>query len=171
MGEAPQPHNPPGKTPGFPSKFSFRLLAQTMSISSLQVATLDPSIEEAAKKIRFNKDKRSHAVIIKIKSKDRAVIIDQELEDVTMEDIVEELPEHQPRFIMFTFPFAHGDDRVSYPLAFIYVAPENAKLDLQMMYSGSLNEVAALLHTGKQYQVRHVDELSTPWLIKEMGLK
>ena len=51
-----------------------------------------------------------------------------------LRQIVEELPEHQPRFIMYTFPFEHRDERKSYPLAFIYHAPDNAKLDLQMMY-------------------------------------
>lgn len=62
---------------------------------------------------------------------------DDRLDDCTTESLVEELPTHQPRFVVYSFPFTHRDGRVSYPMVFIFSSPPGGNVELNMMYAGS----------------------------------
>ena len=42
-----------------------------------------------------------------------------------------------PRYIVLSFEMKHKDDRISYPLVFLYYVPESAKIDLKMIYSSA----------------------------------
>jgi len=41
-----------------------------------------------------------------------------------MEDIRDELPDSQPRYIVYNYCYQHDDGRKSYPLCFIFVSPQ-----------------------------------------------
>ena len=46
------------------------------------------------------------------------------MEDIEgVEELKESLPDHQPRFIVYTFKLSHSDGRSSYPLCFIFYSP------------------------------------------------
>jgi len=44
--------------------------------------------------------------------------------DCSVEEIRDELPECQPRFIVYSYCYEHDDGRKSYPLCFIFVSPQ-----------------------------------------------
>jgi len=44
--------------------------------------------------------------------------------DCSVEDIRDELPDSQPRFIVYSYCYRHDDGRTSYPLCFIFVSPQ-----------------------------------------------
>jgi len=48
-------------------------------------------------------------------------VLDQ---DCSVEDIRDELPECQPRYIVYSYCHQHDDGRKSYPLCFIFVSPQ-----------------------------------------------
>lgn len=54
-----------------------------------------------------------------------------------MDDLREELPAHQPRFVAYSYCLKHDDGRISYPLCFIFISPSGCKPEMQMMYAGS----------------------------------
>ncbi len=56
------------------------------------------------------------------------VQIETSLDDTTVEEIVEELPETQPRYIVLSYAHTHADGRVSYPLIFIYWIPTSKSI-------------------------------------------
>lgn len=45
-------------------------------------------------------------------------------QDISLEDLAQQLPEHQPRYIAYSYCYKHDDGRKSYPLCFIFVSPE-----------------------------------------------
>lgn len=46
-----------------------------------------------------------------------------------MEDLQEELPTSQPRFVVYSYCYNHEDGRQSYPLCFIFVTPQGKWTD------------------------------------------
>ena len=50
-----------------------------------------------------------------------------------MDDLRESLPEHQPRFVVYSYRMEHADGRVSYPMCFIYFTPRGRKLLFQAL--------------------------------------
>jgi len=48
--------------------------------------------------------------------------------DCSVEDLRDELPDCQPRFIVYSYCYQHDDGRKSYPLCFIFVSPQGLPL-------------------------------------------
>ncbi|KAL7825382.1 hypothetical protein AOLI_G00325890 [Acnodon oligacanthus] len=71
--------------------------ACTMS-SSLVVCEVDPSLKEKLKKFRFRKETTNAAILMKIDMEKQLVILEEEYEDISLDDLREELPERQPRY-------------------------------------------------------------------------
>lgn len=63
-----------------------------------------------------------------------------------MEDLQEELPSSQPRYVVYSYCLSHDDGRKSYPLCFIFVSPQGCKTEQQMMYAGS--KLSVVQETG-----------------------
>ena len=66
--------------------------------------------------------------VVKIDAEAMKVVLDEEFEDITFEDLVAELPDSFPRYVLLTTPHDHGDGRVSYPMLFIYLSPAGCKV-------------------------------------------
>lgn len=48
------------------------------------------------------------------------------LQNTTMPDLLELLPDHQPRFLLLTYELRNKEEsRVSYPLVFIFISPRS----------------------------------------------
>jgi hypothetical protein len=50
-----------------------------------------------------------------------------------VDDLRESLPEHQPRYVVYSYRMEHADGRVSYPMCFIYITPRGRKLLFQTL--------------------------------------
>ncbi len=46
------------------------------------------------------------------------------VQDCSVDDLVQELPTHLPRYVAYSYCYKHDDGRVSYPLCFFFVSPE-----------------------------------------------
>jgi hypothetical protein len=49
--------------------------------------------------------------------------VDELLEDISVDDLRESLPSHQPRYVIYSYKMEHNDGRISYPMCFIYITP------------------------------------------------
>ena len=66
---------------------------------------------------------------VKVDSESHTVYVDEELEDVEgVDELRAELPEHQPRFVIYSCRMEHSDGRVSYPMVFIFSTPKGESL-------------------------------------------
>ena len=54
----------------------------------------------------------------------QTIVCDEILEDIEgVEELKESLPDHQPRFVVYTCKLSHNDGRSSYPMCFIFYSP------------------------------------------------
>ncbi|XP_053701956.1 glia maturation factor beta isoform X2 [Synchiropus splendidus] len=90
---------------------------------SLVVCEVDADLVEKLKKFRFRKENNNAAIVMKIDKKRQLVILEEEYEDLSPDELKDELPERQPRFVVYSYKYEHSDGRISYPLCFIFSSP------------------------------------------------
>lgn len=106
---------------------------------------------------------------VKVDTKSLQIVVDQVLENVKIEDLEEEMPSAVPRYIVYAYKQVHKDERVSYPLVFIYYGPPQIKPQLAMMYSSSLPTLQAALDVPKFFEIRKASDLNEEWLVDKLG--
>lgn len=136
---------------------------------NVSICEIPAEIKEKLAKFRMRKDNNIAAIVLKIDADNLKVIEDEEYEDVTIEEIVNDLPEHLPRYVVLSYVYNHGDGRVSYPLIFVYVNPAGTKPELHMMYAGTKLEVQNSLQLTKTFEVRELEEFTDEWLQSKMA--
>ncbi|KAH3853175.1 glia maturation factor beta-like [Dreissena polymorpha] len=131
---------------------------------NVQICEISSDVKDRLKKMRFRKEKNVAALLLKVDIASMTVVLDEEYEDTNIEDVQSELPEHQPRFLVISYVYNHGDGRISYPLCFIYISPSGCKPELCMMYAGTRNVLQKELGITKDFEIRSTDELTVEWL-------
>nr|XP_048708157.1 glia maturation factor beta isoform X3 [Caretta caretta] len=97
---------------------------------SLVVCDVAEDLVEKLRKFRFRKETNNAAIIMKIDKDKQLVVLDEEHEGISPDELKDELPERQPRFIVYSYKYQHDDGRVSYPLCFIFSSPVDIVQDL-----------------------------------------
>ncbi|XP_025103386.1 glia maturation factor gamma-like [Pomacea canaliculata] len=137
--------------------------------TKIQVCDIDPSLEEVMKKFKFRKEKNVAALVLKINKDKQTVVLDEEYEDVSIDDLQNELPASQPRYILLSYVFKRDDGRESYPLCFIFVSPQGCQPDLTMMYAGTMKAVVDKAQVTKVFEVRSVEELTEDFIKEQLS--
>ena len=96
------------------------------------------------------------ALIMKVDRESQTIVMDELLEDLeNLEELRDNLPDHQPRYIIYTCCLSHDDGRASYPMCFIFFSPRDCKPEMQMMYAGSRNH---LVNKVCEFQRNYFDD-------------
>ncbi|XP_015676168.1 glia maturation factor gamma [Protobothrops mucrosquamatus] len=136
---------------------------------SLVVCDVDPELIEKLKKFRFQKETNNTALIMKVDKNRQLVVLEEEFQDISPEQLSNELPERQPRFVVYSYRYTHDDGRVSYPLCFIFSSPAGCKPEQQMMYAGSKNRLVQIAELTKVFEIRSTEELTEQWLKERLA--
>jgi len=137
---------------------------------AVSVCSIDEDMNKELRSFRFSRSTKPRAIILKIDQNTKELKMDGELmEDVTLDDLRDELPEHQPRFVLYTFPYTHGDSRISYPLCLIFSSPRESKTELMVMYAGSKLELEKRAEVHKVYELCDLDDLCLDWLKEKLA--
>ncbi|XP_069391571.1 glia maturation factor beta [Paralichthys olivaceus] len=136
---------------------------------TLVVCDVDKDLVRKLKAFRFRKETTNAAIIMKIDKEKQLVIVDEEYEDISPDDLKDELPERQPRFIVYSYKYQHNDGRVSYPLCFIFSSPVGCKPEQQMMYAGSKIRLVHTVELTKVFEIRSTEDLTEEWLREKLG--
>ncbi|KAK5917273.1 hypothetical protein CgunFtcFv8_012178 [Champsocephalus gunnari] len=136
---------------------------------SLAVCDVDEDLVKKLKKFRFRKETNNAAIVMKIDKDKQLVILEEEHEDISPDDLREEVPERQPRYPFNIYKYVHDDGRVSYPLCFIFSSPAGCKPEQQMMYAGSLNKLVQTVELTKVFEIRNTEDLTEEWLREKLG--
>lgn len=131
---------------------------------NVSVCEIDPSLKEELRKFRFRKATNNAAIIMKVDREKQIIFLEEELEDIDTDELREALPEHQPRFLVYSFKLEHGDGRISYPMCFIFSSPRDCKPEMMMMYAGSKLELVKEAEMTKVFEIRDLDELTDEFL-------
>ncbi|EDQ88658.1 uncharacterized protein MONBRDRAFT_9075 [Monosiga brevicollis MX1] len=138
-------------------------------MTDIHVCTIPDEVKAALRKFRFRKAKNCAAIIMKIDVKSMEVEIEDEMEDCTIAEVAEELPEFNPRFVAYSYCHDHGDGRISYPLCFIYYCPSGVKPETNMIYAGSKPSVLAATDITKVFEMRDAEDMTEEWLKTKLG--
>ncbi|KII71485.1 Glia maturation factor gamma [Thelohanellus kitauei] len=124
---------------------------------------------EKLKSFRSKKFDQSAAIIVKIDIDQQTIDIEDEFTDISIEELADQIPEQQPRYIGYTVKRQTNDGRTTYPLMLIYHTPNGAKHDQQMMYSTSIGQIYSAGGFTKSFEIRDVDELNDEWLEEKLS--
>ncbi|XP_070403144.1 glia maturation factor beta isoform X1 [Nothobranchius furzeri] len=163
---------------------------------SLVVCDVDEDLVKKLKQFRFRKETNNAAIIMKIDKDKQLVVLEEEHEDISPDDLKDELPERQPRFVVYSYKYQHDDGRVSYPLCFIFSSPVGKAIppvsshnesqkhsstrrcvwcfpgcrpEQQMMYAGSKNKLVQTVELTKVFEIRNTEDLTEEWLREKLG--
>uniref|UniRef100_T1IWW3 ADF-H domain-containing protein n=1 Tax=Strigamia maritima TaxID=126957 RepID=T1IWW3_STRMM len=136
---------------------------------NVKVCEIDPDLKKKLKEFRFRKSHNNAAVIMKIDRAKQLVHLDEILEDINVDQLRESLPDHQPRFVVYSYKLDHDDGRISYPLCFIFITPPDCKPELQMMYAGTKLSLVKEADLTKVFEIRLLEELTEEWLHEKLG--
>ncbi|XP_060114212.1 glia maturation factor gamma [Heteronotia binoei] len=136
---------------------------------SLVVCDVDPELKEKLKKFRFRKETNNAAIIMKVDKDKQLVVLEEEFQDISPEELRNELPERQPRYPFYSYKYLHDDGRISYPLCFIFSSPVGCKPEQQMMYAGSKNRLVQVAELTKVFEIRTTEDLTEQWLKEHLA--
>ncbi|CAG0912868.1 unnamed protein product [Notodromas monacha] len=136
---------------------------------NVKVCEIDAGLKEKLRKFRFRKDESNAAIIMKVDREKQMICLDEVLEDCSVDELRESIPDHQPRFIVMSYKMEHDDGRVSFPLCFIFSTPRDCKPELQMMYAGSKLSLETEVELTKTFEVRELEELTEDWLKSKLS--
>lgn len=106
---------------------------------------------------------------VKVDREKQQIIIDEKLEDITIDELQEGLQSHQPRYIVLSYRQEHKDGRISFPLCFIFFTPRDSHAELQMMYAGTKIALQRAADLSRAYEIRELEDLTEEWLLEKLG--
>nr|XP_044989938.1 glia maturation factor gamma isoform X1 [Jaculus jaculus] len=106
---------------------------------------------------------------VKVDKDRQMVVLEEEFQNISPEELKSELPERQPRFVVYSYKYVHADGRVSYPLCFIFSSPVGCKPEQQMMYAGSKNRLVQTAELTKVFEIRTTEDLTEAWLQEKLS--
>ncbi|XP_059840977.1 glia maturation factor gamma-like [Hypanus sabinus] len=136
---------------------------------TLVVCDVDSELLARLKKFRFRKETSNAAIIIKVDKESQKMVLEEEHEDISPDSLRVELPERQPRFVVYSYKYVHHDKRVSYPMCLIFSSPQGCNPQQQVMYAGSKNRLVQASEISKVFEIRSTEELTESWLCEKLA--
>ncbi|KAF8136750.1 maturation factor [Boletus edulis] len=90
------------------------------------------ALKDSLRKFRFaRRSQGSAALIVKINKKDLVMEEEDQFDNVSIEELAQELPESSPRYVVLSYELKHKDGRASFPLTKLMTLYASAFLDFQ----------------------------------------
>ncbi|KAG2221137.1 hypothetical protein INT45_004446, partial [Circinella minor] len=136
---------------------------------SASTCEIDADLEQKLKEFRFAKYSSGNAAfVLQIDRKQLKIVEDEVYDDISIEDLVEELPENSPRYIILSYELTHSDGRKNFPLIFIYWSPSSAKAEINMLYASAKTYLQEKIGVNRGFDVREADTLTDEFLEKNL---
>ncbi|SPO35496.1 related to Glia maturation factor, beta [Pseudozyma flocculosa] len=149
-------------------------------MSTTTTVDIPASVLEETKRFRLSKSSSAGlaALVYKIEKKSLCLVVEDRIEGA-LEDVLEELPENSPRFLVVSYQLQHRDGRVSYvghtlipsstlPRHPASWAPTTSSNDQSMLYASALSNFSVQVDIAKVIDVRD-GELSKQALEERLG--
>merc|ERR1712126_66065 len=123
------------------------------------ICEIDPGLPKEIRKFRFSREVKNRALVMKVDKGSQTVVMGGDiLEDLTVDELREALPESQPRFLIYSYKMEHSDGRVSCPLCFLFSTPSGCKMEVRMMYAGSKLHLVNVAELQRVYEIRDLED-------------
>ncbi|KAA1471208.1 glia maturation factor beta [Dentipellis sp. KUC8613] len=112
-------------------------------------------IKDSLRKFRFARRSAGHAaLVVKINKKLLIMEEDEQYDNISPEDLAEELPENSPRYIVLSYELKHPDGRKSFPLVLINWAPTSCEIGMLTLHASAFLDFQTTADVGKVIEVR-----------------
>lgn len=136
-------------------------------MSATSTCEISPELVQKIKDFRFAKYESGNAAfVLSIDRKTLEIVEDEVHDNISLEDLVEELPENTPRFVILSYELKHDDGRVNFPLLFIYWSPSTAKAEVNMLYASAKTYLQDKISVNRGFDIREADTLTDEYLRK-----
>eukprot|EP00700_Malawimonas_jakobiformis_P001616 EC721923.1.p1 GENE.EC721923.1~~EC721923.1.p1 ORF type:complete len:143 (+),score=25.87 EC721923.1:39-467(+) len=125
--------------------------------------TIGSAVVEEIDKLRLSRA-ANRALLLKIDKPKLELVVDSVKDNVTLEDIADELSESQPCYIVYSYKFDRDDGRVQYPLLLIFYMPQACPIDLNMLSTNTKRHVMDKFQLSRSFDVQNLDTLTNDWL-------
>ncbi|KAE9551339.1 hypothetical protein FO519_005454 [Halicephalobus sp. NKZ332] len=135
-----------------------------LNSGSLTICHIPDDVKKQLRDFRFKKSSTTNAIILKIDREDQMIKIEEVLEDCNIEEIQDQLPGQQPRFVVLSYELKHADGRVSFPMCLLFYSPSGCSTELQILYAGSRNHLVNECELTKSAEVRDLEDITKEFL-------
>jgi len=78
----------------------------------------------------------------------------EQFDDISIEELAEELPENSPRYVVLSYELNHNDGRKSFPLVLINWAPITSETGLLTLHASALLNFQNTADVSKVIEIR-----------------
>ncbi|XGW13677.1 hypothetical protein V3C99_000192 [Haemonchus contortus] len=136
---------------------------------NLVICEIPEDLKKELRSFRFSKSTALNVLILKVNRESQQMILEETMEDCSIDDVREELPQQQPRFLLISYTLHHSDGRTSYPMCLVFYSPDGCSPELQMMYAGSRNNLVKECELTKNFEIRDAEELTKEYLDSKLS--
>ncbi|KAI0072771.1 maturation factor [Panus rudis PR-1116 ss-1] len=112
-------------------------------------------LKQSLRKFRFaRRNAGSAAMIVKINKQKLTMEEVEQFDDISIEDLAEELPENSPRYVVLSYELKHTDGRKSFPLVLINWAPRSGETGLLTLHASAFLDFQSTADVSKVIEVR-----------------
>ncbi|KAJ3543909.1 hypothetical protein NM688_g5805 [Phlebia brevispora] len=128
-------------------------------------------LKASLRKFRFARRNAGHAAIVVKINKQKLIMEEvEQFDNISIEDLAEELPENAPRYVVLSYELNHDDGRKSFPLVLVNWAPTSSEIGILTLHASALLDFQAMADVGKAIEVRDGAETFTTEVV-ETSLK
>ncbi|TDL24843.1 glia maturation factor beta [Rickenella mellea] len=112
-------------------------------------------VKDALRKFRFKRrDAGSAAIVVKINKQELVMEEVEQFDNISIEDLAEELPENAPRYVVLSYALSHSDGRTSFPLVLINWAPSSSDTGMLTLHASALIDFQNTADVSKVIEIR-----------------
>ncbi|KAG6902245.1 hypothetical protein C0995_002617 [Termitomyces sp. Mi166 len=131
-----------------------------------QTVDIPQSIKDTLRKFRFaRRNSGSAALIIKINKQQLILEEVEQFDNISIEELAEELPENSPRYVLLSYELNHSDGRKSFPLVLINWAPTTSETSLLTLHASAFLNFQTTADVNKVVEIRDGPEGLTKEII------
>ncbi|KAH7889408.1 hypothetical protein F5I97DRAFT_1844142 [Phlebopus sp. FC_14] len=113
------------------------------------------ALKDSLRKFRFaRRSQGSAALVVKI---DKTKLVMEEVEqfdNISIEELADELPENSPRYVVLSYELKHRDGRTSFPLVLINWAPSSSEIKMMTLHASALLDFQNIADVSKIIEIR-----------------
>ncbi|TIA69979.1 hypothetical protein E3P77_03488 [Wallemia ichthyophaga] len=139
-------------------------------MSQSKTIDIPVQVREELRKFRFSRLEGISVLIVKINKQKLCLEVDERLENISVEELADELPENAPRYVVISYPLKHADGRLAVPLALINWKPTTSSPEMNTLHASGLSMFQQVAQVSRIVEVRDgAEALTEDYLNKSLG--
>ncbi|EIM22534.1 glia maturation factor beta [Wallemia mellicola CBS 633.66] len=136
-------------------------------MSTSKTIDIPVEVRDDLRKFRFSRLKGISVLIVKINKQTLSLETQERLEDISLEELADELPENAPRYVVISYPVKHPDGRIAVPLALINWKPTTSSPEMNTLHASGLSMFQQVAEVSRIVEVRDGAEALTEELLNK----